>query len=854
MSLGGILFKLFIGPILLIFETLFSFANRHVGNPGFAIILLSLVVNILVFPLYRRADVIQKRERELEKKLKPELDFLNKHFKGDERFMVVQTFYRQNNYSPLHTLNGAIPLLLQIPFFMAAYKMLSSLKLLEGVSFGPIRDLGAADGMIAIGALSINVLPILMTLINIISGIIYTKGAPLKEKVQLFLMAGLFLVLLYKSPSGLAFYWMLNNLFSLLKNVIMALVERFTKNNTAKKSKKSIIDSLKESTKENDFLFAISGILLAVMTGFFIPSQIVASSPLEFLDPYLYDNSIKYVWFALAVSAGTYVVWASIIYYLSSSKVRTLFSMIYPAIAIYTVASFFVNKNSLVAVNSNMSINYGFEFYYSGMEYMTDALMLVLFIMLIVIIVRNKKMIVSTISLILAMALLISSVINVVKINRIYDGFNKPSDAMLDIKLSKEGQNVIVIMLDRDVGLLFNTALKIHPELKERLDGFTFYPYTVSYGMTTNVATPALFGGYEYTPYNINRRPDESLESKHNEALSVLPVLFSQNNYDVTAINLPYLGYQAITDTSVLDSYDGVNCYYTGVSFTAPELVNTALKSRERNLFLLSESASVPLFLRNFVYDSGRYHMPDPTGYVNQVFEDEKTANGIPFYTTLQYDMLRSLGASTSVCDNSGSFVVMQNSLPHEPAIFDTEDWSISSDVHNETDAFTEVSHGLDYLMSYYHSNYVSMVLLADWFDYLKEIGVYDNTRIIITADHGYEMSSRESNRAIEAFSTIMLVKDFGASGFNISEEVMTNADTAFLAVNGVISNPINPFTGNVISNDDKFNGPLVVSRFIDHDILRANGNTFISNDGWYSISGDDIFNYENWTFMESYD
>ena len=112
-------------------------------------------------------------------------------------------------------LNSSVSLLLEIPFFMAAYQFLSNLELLNGVSLGPIKDLGAPDGLLVIGSIAINVLPILMTLINVISSAIYVKGFPLKTKIQLYAMALFFLVFLYNSPAGLAFYWTLNNIFSL---------------------------------------------------------------------------------------------------------------------------------------------------------------------------------------------------------------------------------------------------------------------------------------------------------------------------------------------------------------------------------------------------------------------------------------------------------------------------------------------------------------------------------------------------------------------------------------------------------------------------------------------------------------
>jgi membrane protein insertase Oxa1/YidC/SpoIIIJ len=136
---------------------------------------------------------MQERARDTEAALKKGVDHIKKTFSGNERMMMLQTYYRQNHYSPTNALKGSVSLLLEIPFFMAAYQFLSGLNLLQGVSFGPIADLSAPDGLLKIGALTLNLLPILMTVINFISAAIYLKGFPLKTKIQLYGMAVFFL-------------------------------------------------------------------------------------------------------------------------------------------------------------------------------------------------------------------------------------------------------------------------------------------------------------------------------------------------------------------------------------------------------------------------------------------------------------------------------------------------------------------------------------------------------------------------------------------------------------------------------------------------------------------------------------
>ena len=154
MSFWDILGTLLIKPLQLLFEVVFVMANRVVGDPGLAIIALSLAMNFLVLPLYRRADAMQEEERETELRLHKGVAHIKKTFRGDERMMMLQTYYRQNNYKPTYVLKGATSLFLEIPFFIAAYAFLSNLALLHGVSFGPIRDLGAPDGLLTVAGVT----------------------------------------------------------------------------------------------------------------------------------------------------------------------------------------------------------------------------------------------------------------------------------------------------------------------------------------------------------------------------------------------------------------------------------------------------------------------------------------------------------------------------------------------------------------------------------------------------------------------------------------------------------------------------------------------------------------------------
>ncbi|GHU18602.1 hypothetical protein FACS1894163_10780 [Spirochaetia bacterium] len=215
----SILYSLIIFPLVRIIELVFMTFER-LFNPGIAILGVSAVVTACTLPLYLVAEKWQSIERETQKRLMPKMTKIKAIFKGDEQYMVLNTYYKQQHYHPVFALRNTFSLLIQIPFFIAAYSYLSHLELLQGVPFIFIHDLSAPDRLMSIFGSNINILPVLMTIINIVTGAIYTRGFPLKEKVQLYGMALIFLALLYGSPAGLVLYWTMNNVFSLAKNVL----------------------------------------------------------------------------------------------------------------------------------------------------------------------------------------------------------------------------------------------------------------------------------------------------------------------------------------------------------------------------------------------------------------------------------------------------------------------------------------------------------------------------------------------------------------------------------------------------------------------------------------------------------
>ena len=112
-----LLYTLIIWPLEIVFEFIFALAKYILrDNIVLSILSLSLAVNILTLPLYRKADKLQEDNKEKQSKMDPMIAHIKKTFKGDERFMMLQTYYRENDYKPIYALKGSLSLFLQIPF------------------------------------------------------------------------------------------------------------------------------------------------------------------------------------------------------------------------------------------------------------------------------------------------------------------------------------------------------------------------------------------------------------------------------------------------------------------------------------------------------------------------------------------------------------------------------------------------------------------------------------------------------------------------------------------------------------------------------------------------------------------
>ncbi len=214
MHILSLFFNFLLAPLVFVYSMTFNVCKSIFGY-GYGLLALSLLITLLVLPLRRIVKRSQDREKTIQSILAPQIRKIKMESTGDERYRRIRDLYARYSYHPVFAIRAVFGLLLQVPFFIAAYRMIGECGELDGVPFGPIFDLGKPDALI-FGEL--NVLPILMTLFNVLA--VFLMDGTSREKIQAYFLAVFFLLILYGAPSAMLLYWTGNNFLSLLSTVV----------------------------------------------------------------------------------------------------------------------------------------------------------------------------------------------------------------------------------------------------------------------------------------------------------------------------------------------------------------------------------------------------------------------------------------------------------------------------------------------------------------------------------------------------------------------------------------------------------------------------------------------------------
>jgi YidC/Oxa1 family membrane protein insertase len=207
----------FIAQLLL---QLLGFFYSLVHNWGLAIIILSLSVYFLLFPL----SIKQMRSMKEMQLLQPKIEALRNELKDNPQRLnkEIMELYKEHKVNPL---GGCLPLLLQMPIFFALYQALIRSVALRGAHFLWIKDLSSPDkafvfkNSIPFLGNQINILPILMAIGMFVQQKISmakaTGEAAQQQKMMSIIMPIMFGIIFYQMPSGLVLYWFVNSLLML---------------------------------------------------------------------------------------------------------------------------------------------------------------------------------------------------------------------------------------------------------------------------------------------------------------------------------------------------------------------------------------------------------------------------------------------------------------------------------------------------------------------------------------------------------------------------------------------------------------------------------------------------------------
>ncbi len=208
----------FISQILL---QILEFLNRIVHNWGWSIILLSILVYLILYPL----SIKQMRSMKEMQAIQPKVEELRKLYKDNPQKLnkEIMELYRLHKVNPL---GGCLPLLLQMPIFFALYQALMRSVALRGAKFLWIKDLSEPDRLFTLPVSlpilgnEFNILPIIMAI-----GMFFQQkmtsaasggAAAEQQKMMLIIMPVMFGFIFYRMPSGLVLYWLINSVLMLL--------------------------------------------------------------------------------------------------------------------------------------------------------------------------------------------------------------------------------------------------------------------------------------------------------------------------------------------------------------------------------------------------------------------------------------------------------------------------------------------------------------------------------------------------------------------------------------------------------------------------------------------------------------
>lgn len=722
------LYYIFIFPLEQVLGWIFLMLFNITKSYGISIILLSLSVNLFLLKIFLYTDKKAADEAAIKEKLDKRIKAWKSVYKKAKLYAFTQRLYKQNNYHPIYALRGLGGLALQIPFFWAMYEIIKGASYLENAKFLWITDLSKPDS-ISLFNTDVHILPLLMTAFTLVN--VFYSAKSNSAKVQGSLIALLFLVLLYEMPSALVLYWTCNMGFALLKEVWKAYRQnalQYTQSHIAESCDISTKEKNKESSILQKNLYKL--IQYIIITSSFM---ICVSSPYALYVTDLHAFNLSTIMPTLAALFGFFMLISfTLLYAISIFKENTFSLYILWIIAWICLAALLLG----------VGYNFIFQGDYGPMSY---------FLFEKSIIVSKNDRLIDTImitsSVILAFALLLLNAVKYIipackilllllVINALFSlatAFNNvfaresienklPNTASQNthiLDFAKEHNNILVLVLDRSDGYIAHEIFKENTHLKNSFKGFIDFTNALSTSGFTLPTMTSIIGGEHYTALHINARditdglPNEIARGYANTLNAFEKAGYATSSmldFPVDSVHLYPLLHN--TKTNIFDT-----------TYLQNQYANKYLDGVQTDTIPIRQLISYGLFrsathvARNSIYRRGMW-LFNQKGIV-----DVKSLRAIA--------EIRALVEYPTTNATKPTFKFIHNSITHNPYGLD---FSCNFNPKQITSVQDHIYGAPD---GHYNSEKCAWQWVAQMLDRLQELGVYDNTEIFITADHG---------------------------------------------------------------------------------------------------------------------
>lgn len=213
-----------------ILKVVLELLNKVLHNWGVSIIVMTILLKVLMFPLSKKQSLGTLKMQEIQ----PKLQALQEKYKNDQQKLQQETskLYQSAGYNPA---SGCLPMILQFLVLIAMYNLFNNYFEFRGALFIPkwIPDLSAGDSIktfsfnIPLIGNQLRLLPIIYTATQLLSGKITQYGQPSNGQNQAsmkFMMYGMplmFFFLFYNAPSGLLLYWLTSNILQIIQQIFI---------------------------------------------------------------------------------------------------------------------------------------------------------------------------------------------------------------------------------------------------------------------------------------------------------------------------------------------------------------------------------------------------------------------------------------------------------------------------------------------------------------------------------------------------------------------------------------------------------------------------------------------------------